>query len=208
MFLQHPRIGMMEGINDNEYFFGPDLLVAPKLLETLDDYEVTLPAGTWYDYWTGRKLEVTEHPAWEADHIDLPHPPQPPMVESFKVNPKLDELPVYVRGGAIIPHQPLVQSTSETPQGPLQLAVYPGPDCSGSLYADDGHTFDYQRGHYFRQSFTCDATPQGVTVKLAPPQGDFTPWWTQLRITVYGQREPISRELPASREAQTVTINY
>lgn len=208
MFLEHPRLGMMEGINDREYFFGPDLLIAPKLSEMLDPYDVTLPSGTWYDYWTGRKVEVTEHPAWEADHIDVPNAPQAPMVETFKLNPKLDELPVYVRGGSIIPHQPLVQSTSEKPQGPLQLAVYPGPNCSGSVYTDDGHTFDYQHGHYFRQTFTCDATPQGVTVKLAAPQGNFTPWWTQLRITVYGQREPISREVPFSREAQTITINY
>lgn len=208
MFLEHPVLGMMEGINDNEYFFGPDLLVAPKLTEKLDSYSISLPAGTWYDYWTGRKVEVTEHPAWDADHIDLPNAPKPPMVESFDVNPKLDELPVYVRGGAIIPHQPLVQSTSETPQGPLQLAVYPGPNCSGSIYTDDGHTFDYQHGHYFRQSFTCEATAQGVTVKLSAPQGDFTPWWTQLRIAVYGQREPISRELPFSREPQTITISY
>ncbi|HEU5403134.1 MAG TPA: glycoside hydrolase family 31 protein [Terriglobales bacterium] len=206
MFLENPLIGMMEGINDDQYFFGPDLLVAPKLLEALDSYDVTLPAGTWYDYWTGHKVEATEQPAWDETIVE--GAPKPPMVERLKLNPKLDELPVYVRGGSIIPHQPLVQSSSEKPQGPLQLAVYPGPNCSGSVYTDDGHTLDYQRGHYFRQSFSCDATPQAVTVKLAAPQGDFTPWWTQLRITVYGQREPISRDLPVSRDAQTVTINY
>jgi len=208
IFLENPLLGMAEGINDNEYFFGPDLLVAPKLLETLDSYEVKLPEGIWYDYWSGRKIEAKEEPAWDASVVDVPNAPKPPMVELLKLNPKLDELPVYVRGGAIIPHQPLVQSTSEKPQGPLQLAVYPGPNCSGSVYTDDGHTLDYQRGHYFRQSFTCDATPQGVTVRLTAPEGDFTPWWTQLRITVYGQREPISRDVTFSREEQTVTINY
>ena len=206
MFLEHPILGLMEKVNDHEYYFGPDLLVAPKLLETLDSYDVNLPAGTWYDYWTGQKVEAKEQPAWDAETVE--GAPKPPMIETLKLDPKLDELPVYVRGGSIIPHQPLVQSTAEKPVGPLQLAVYPGPNCSGSVYTDDGHTFDYQQGHYFRQSFTCDATPRGITVKLAAPEGDFTPWWTQLRITVYGQREPISRDVLFSREAQTISINY
>ena len=42
-------------------------------------------------------------------------------------------MPVYVRGGSILPLQPLVQNTDETPVGPLELRVYPGSDCSGSL---------------------------------------------------------------------------
>ena len=36
------------------------------------------------------------------------------------------------------PRQPLVQSTAETPKGPLELHVYPGEDCRGELYLDDG----------------------------------------------------------------------
>ena len=205
-FLEHPLVGHLDNVNDREFFFGRDLLVAAKLDETLDPYEVVLPGPIWYDYWTGQKINAKQHAAWEADYQD--GVAKPPLVETVKVEPKLDELPVYVRGGAIIPHQPLVQSTSETPQGPLELRVYPGPDCSGSVYADDGHTFDYKQGHYFRQSFSCEATAQGVTVKLAAPQGDFTPWWTRLRLTVYGGTQPVTRDLPFSREPQTVAVTY
>ena len=42
------------------------------------------------------------------------------------IHPTLDTLPVYVRGGSILPLQPLIQSTDETPSGPLELRVYPG----------------------------------------------------------------------------------
>lgn len=205
-FVEHPLAGHIQGINDREFFFGHDLLVAPKTLDTVDPYEVILPGEVWYDYWTGKKVEAKQHKAWDDNYEQ--GLVKAPLVESVTVNPKLDELPVYVRGGAIIPHQPLVQSTSEKPQGPLELRVYPGPDCSGSVYTDDGHTFAYKQGHYFRQSFTCEATSSGVTVKLAAPEGDFTPWWTQLRVTALGRSEPISRDLPFSREPQTLSITY
>src|SRR5512146_1067133 len=206
IFLEDPILGMLPGINDREYFFGRDLLVAPKVLETVDPYDVILPAGGWYDYWTGKKIEEKQHPAWNEDFAE--GAPKAPMVQAVSVQPKLDELPVYVRAGAILPQEPVVQSTAEKPQGPLELRVYPGPNCSGSIYADDGHTFDYKQGHYFRQAFTCEATTQGVTVKLAAPEGDYTPWWTQVLVTVYGQAQPISREIPFSRQDQTLTINY
>lgn len=206
IFLEDPILGMLPGLNDREYFFGRDLLVAPKVLETVDPYDVILPAGGWYDYWTGKKIEEKQHPAWNEDFAE--GAPKAPMVQAVSVQPKLDELPVYVRAGAILPQEPVVQSTAEKPQGPLELRVYPGPNCSGSIYADDGHTFDYKQGHYFRQAFTCEATAQGVAVKLAAPEGDYTPWWTQVRVTVYGQAQPVSREVPFSREAQSVSVNY
>jgi alpha-glucosidase len=206
MFIEHPEVSLAENINDREFYFGNDMLVAPKVFEIMDPYTAMLPGSGWYDYWTGQKVNGKEAPAWAPDRFE--ENLKAPQVETVKLNPKLDELPVYVRPGAIIPHQPLVQTTSETPQGPLELRVYPGPNCSGSVYTDDGHTLDYKKGHYFRQSFTCEATPQSVTVTLAAPQGDYTPWWTQVRVTVYGGAQPVSRDLPFSREPQTVIVTY
>ena len=87
--------------------------------------------------------------------------------------PALGELSVLVRGGAIIPHQPLVQSTSETPQGPLELRVYPGPDCHGALYADDGTTFDYK-------------SAGAVTVRTGAAEGTYTPWFSSLAFAIHG----------------------
>ena len=78
---------------------------------------------------------------------------------------------MYVRGGSILPLQPLIQSTDETPNGPLELRVYPGQPCSGSLYLDDGHTFRYQRGEFLRQTFTCQSDGNSVRVNFGARQG-------------------------------------
>jgi len=81
--------------------------------------------------------------------------------------------------------QPVVQSTSETPEGPLTLRVYPGKDCQGTLYLDDGHTFAYKQGQYLRQSFTCTTTGKSTTLHFAAREGTYTPWWHQIEVVLY-----------------------
>jgi alpha-glucosidase len=102
------------------------------------------------------------------------------------IKPQLDVLPVFVREGSILPMQPLTQSTIETPKGPLTLRVYPGKDCKGSVYLDDGLSFAYRKGDFLRMEFTCTETPKGLKVHVGPHQGSYAPWWTSLQVEVYG----------------------
>jgi alpha-glucosidase len=170
LFLEYPQTDSLT-TKETEFLFGRDLLVAPKVWDTVDPYEIELPPGEWFDYWTGQRHKGGE---------------------KLKVQPALDQVPVYVRGGAIVPHQPIVQNTSELPNGPLTLRVYPGkPDCSGWLYSDDGTTFDYTHGEFLRMSFTCSLSPTGVSVRMDRHQGNFQPWWKQVEIRLYGaERAP------------------
>src|SRR5262249_4745981 len=93
----------------------------------------------------------------------------------------------YVRAGSIVPEQPVVQHTREVPEGPLELRVFPGPSCAGELYADDGESFAYQRGELFRARFSCDETADRVTITLRKHDGPDRPWFTGVRLTVYGK---------------------
>lgn len=167
-----------------EFLLGHDLLIAPSPYpEEPDPYTVELPTPEWYDYWTGKRLP--------------PSTPSKPAVEGTPpsggdlvplttlIHPTLSTLPVFVRGGAILPIAPLTQSTSETPQGPLTLRVYAGPDCRGSLYLDDGHTYAYTHGDFLRMNFTCEVTPDDLTLNITQ-QGAYKPWWNQIRVEIYG----------------------
>ena len=148
----------------NQFMFGPSLLVAPfRYPDELDSYDVILPPGDWYNYWTGARVIGAE-----------------------KIEPRLDVLPVYARAGSIIPMQPLTQSTEEKPQGPLTLRVYPGPDCAGTLYQDDGTTLDYQKGEYLRLKFSCQPSPEGLRIHLGAPEGNYRPWWKSYEVQIFG----------------------
>jgi len=164
LFLEYPQAPGMEG-NDHDFLFGRDLFVAPVTTEMLDAKEVNLPPGEWYDFWTSSKSA-------SHDHLQL--------------HPRLEELPLYVRAGAILPMQTLVQSTSETPAGPLKLRVYPGDDCHGALYMDDGHTYAYQKNEFLRTEYTCQMTGNSISINGKTVNGTYHPWWSSTEVTVYG----------------------
>lgn len=153
----------------NQFMLGPDLLIAPpSTWESPSPFTVRLPGSGWYDYWTGRLIDQTQ------------------VTEA----PRLDRLPVFVRPGSIMPRQPLVQSTMQRPQGPLELAVYPGPECHGLLYADDGVSFGYRRGDFLRQTVRCQVAKHGLAIQFEAHQGRFKPWWTSFNIVVHNAAGP------------------
>jgi alpha-glucosidase len=167
----------------NQFMFGSSLLVAPfRFPDELDNYDVTLPPGEWFDYWTGASVTGTQ-----------------------KIQPRLDVLPVYARAGSIIPMQPLTQSTDEVPDGPLTLRVYPGPNCGGGIYQDDGNTLDYQKGKYLRVSFSCQVNADGVQIHLGAFAGDYQPWWKQYQIQVYGWNSSKGQVLVNGKPDPTVS---
>ncbi len=175
-----------------EFLFGSRILVAPNPSpEEVAPYVVHLPPGTWYDYWTDeqftRKGTVTALDLEQRDKVIAQKP--------LMVAPRLDQLPVYVRGGSILPIAPLTQSTAEVPQGPLTLRVYPlaaglntpGEACAGEVYADDGHSFDFKKGEFARVRFTCSVGTEGsLRIDIAGQQGNWEPWWHEYRIDVVG----------------------
>jgi len=118
---------------------------------------------------------------------------------------------VYVRGGAVVPMQPLVQSTEEIPVGPLTLRVFlpgSGEPCGGDVYADDGKSYDFRKGAYLRLHVTCSVSGDDrLTVTMPAREGSFKPWWTAYRIEVVGltPKEPkvsvLGKELPLEKTA-------
>ena len=199
LFLEYPeQEALITDVHwkDSEYLFGRDLLVAPAPYEFEQSYPVQLPQGSlWYDYWTGKQVQ--------PGHIDI--------------NPTLDTLPVFVRGGAIVPRQPLVQNTGEKPQGPLELRVYPDRSCQGALYMDDGVSFNYSKGDYLRVDYSCEGYEDALKVKVSPQKGSYKPWFDRIQAVIYGVRQqPDKIELdgkPISassydRNAQTLTLTF
>ena len=169
-----------------EFLFGPSILVvASPSPEEVGPYEVKLPPGIWFNYWTGERLDRRAPIAGRDLEIrDAKATGLPPVL----VEPGPADLPVYVVGGTILPLAPLVQATDEKPSGPLTLRVFPGDNCQGTIYQDDGNTFDFRKGAYLRQNFSCVAGPDGsVSVKLAAREGHYPPWWTSIRVEIVGQ---------------------
>ena len=134
-----------------QYLWGDDILVAPVTRQGATQWTVYLPAGSWHDYWTH---ETYHGPA------------------GVTVAAPLDRLPLFVRGGAIIPQGPVMQYDGERSLDEVTLSVYPEGELSFSLYEDDGLTNAYRDGSYAETRFTCNANTSGVTFHIDPTQGE------------------------------------
>jgi len=169
VFLEYPHASDFYGDN-RDFLFGRDFFAAPVTTEMVDAEEISFPPGEWYDFWTNTKLSSKE---------------------KLSLHPRLDEMPLYVRAGAIVPMQPLVQSTEEKPKGPLQLRVYlpssaSDSDCRGTLYQDDGHTFAYQKGEILRVNYSCQVSNGSVTVTSNTEKIAYHPWWNSAELRLVG----------------------
>ncbi len=117
----------------DEYLWGGDMLVAPVTEHAARFRRLYLPRGVWYDFWTEERVEGGREMERPVD---------------------LETTPLYVRAGAIVPMGPVKQYADEPSDEPLTLVVYPGADGEGSLYEDDGRTFDYEKGAFMRLDLT------------------------------------------------------
>lgn len=178
-FYTEPLNGLVQ-----QYLFGPDLLVIPKVVEMTDPALVSMPPGQWYNYWTGDKVQGGK---------------------DIFLNPALDSLPLFVRAGAVIPLQPLVQSTAETPKGPLELHVYPGANCGTSVYFDDGASFKYRQGEYARLKVECEEADGKIKINVHALKGTFVPWWNNIKLVVYGIDSASKRVTIDGREISNPT---
>lgn len=158
MVLEYPDDPVARGnLTSGQFMAGDSFLVAPVVSDTSVRDGIYLPAGTWTDYWTGRTYAG---PGWLNDY-------QAP----------LDTLPLFVKGGAVVPMWPQMNYTGEKPLSTLTYDIHPRGNSTFSLYEDDGRTRAYQSGAYARQrvDVTAPATGSGtVTVSVGAPTGSYT----------------------------------
>ena len=141
---------------DDQFMVGEDLLVAPVMKPDVTSRRVYLPAGTWYDYWTHK-----QYAGGSVITADAP----------------LDVVPMYVRGGAIIPTGPALKYVGEKPVDPITFSIYPDErgSASASIYEDDGLSPAYKRGVFRRTALKVRRGPRGYLVSVAAPQGSYNP---------------------------------
>jgi alpha-glucosidase (family GH31 glycosyl hydrolase) len=151
LYLQYPELEEAYQ-HSHEYFFGDEMLVAP-VLEASGNRTVYLPPGTWVDFFSGKH--------YEGGH-------------SFTAHYDVDQTPVFVREGSIIPEQEPSDYSDAKPLDTLILHVYGGGKGHFDLYEDDGLSLDYQKGSYAVTSMSYETLPDGShTLTIDATQGTY-----------------------------------
>ena len=153
-----------DGRYQNQFMFGPSILVAPS--ESNKEYtKVYLPDDQgWYDLYTDKQYKGKE---------EL-------LVES-----PIEKLPVFVRGGSIVPMQSLTMNTMQAPTDTLVLHVYNGKaGIPYTYYEDDGESYSYEKGDYMRRSIKLDMV--GRKIVFGKPEGTKASKFKTVQILLHG----------------------
>ena len=170
---------------DEQFMFGDSLLVAPVVHEAAPDREVYLPAGEWFDFWTGGRHRGGA---------------------TFRVPVTMQSLPIYVRSGAFVFRQPVVQHTGEMPGQPLRVMVYPAAESQATLYEDDGRTLRYREEEFARRRFAQQRDDMSCTIRVDPVEGRYRPAERSLQLHVWWAAEQPTRVLAGSEALPRVSM--
>jgi alpha-glucosidase len=157
LYYDYPESADAYDLTD-EYLFGESMIAAPIASPVdpesgLASKNIWVPPGQWIEWYTGATLEG------------------PSRVQRRFT---LDEVPVYVRAGAIVPMQPRMRRMGEKPVDPLILTIFPGTSGSTRVYDDAGDTLAYTRGEFTWTTVRHELASDGARkIEILPIEGRF-----------------------------------
>ncbi len=184
LFLNDPDDPQVYQHLADQFFIGRDFLVAPILFPgqqqspPVATRSVYLPAGSsWYAFKDNTAPLDTSVPGGT-------------LIPNWYAG--LDQVPIYIRAGAILPMRSLVeQYVGELPQNPLDIAIYPGPDATYVMYQDDGISTQAEKAGTFRTTRISHRTAQGShIVTLERMRDNYTPPEPYLLVRLLGCGPP------------------
>ncbi len=158
--------------NDSDaWMFGDWLLASPVTERYQTTKWIYLPAGTWIDYFTGLVYQGGQYVEYAVNG------------ESWT------DVPLFIKQGAIIPTQKALNYTSEEAVSEIMLDIFPSSaQSSFRLYDDDGSSYDYESGEYFKQTVTAqDRGTAGVSVDLSARTGSYASSYQVYLVKLHGK---------------------
>ena len=154
---------------DLQYMWGASLLVAPQT-SAQGDMEVWLPPAKWYPFESSKQLDGGR---------------------VITLTPELNELPIFVKAGSIIPSRPYAKSTAFIDKRQLGLAIYTGKDAEYTLVEDDDVTEAYKTKSELRSTLIRYAN-ESKELTIFPAEGHFKGENTSrdISLTFYGLTPP------------------
>ncbi|GAB3786198.1 TIM-barrel domain-containing protein [Dyella agri] len=151
------------------WLFGDWMLVSPVVEQGQATKRIYLPAGTWTDWADGKTYQG-------GQTIDYP------------VDAKTwRDTPLFIRAGAIIPTQPVMDWTGQHPVTRVAVDVFPADQASHfDYYDDDGETYAYADGAYFLQHLATQRNGNTVSFSITAPEGSYRPELRLWLVRIHG----------------------
>jgi alpha-glucosidase len=150
---------------NDEFIFGNQILVCPILEPNSLGRRMYIPRGHWYNYWTNSLVSGGKE-IW--------------------IDTKFDEIPVFIKAGAIIPKYPVQQYVGELEFDELILDLYYKEGKEKSVvYEDAQDGYDYKKGRYSFLSFQATGKQKELIVQLHK-EGKYDTNYSKYKINLIG----------------------
>ena len=150
---------------NDEFIFGNQILVCPILEPNAIGRRMYVPRGQWYNYWNN-DFVIGGKEIW--------------------VDTKFDEIPVFIKAGAIIPKYPVQQYVGELEFDELTLDLYYKEGKEKSVvYEDAQDGYDYKKGRYSFLTFQVTGKEKELNVQLHK-EGKYDTNYTKYKINLIG----------------------
>ena len=163
----------------NQWMLGPALMACPVGYYKARNRSVYFPKQCgWYNLYTGEKVIEREERGDTKYAVvvnDFPN-------RNIVVDAPYEQIPVFVREGAIIPFGPEMEWSDEKPAELINLYVYAGQNGSFLLYEDEGTNYNYEKGKYATIDITYDDATR--TVSFGARKGQFAGMLKNRRFNV------------------------
>jgi alpha-glucosidase len=149
----------------DEFSFGDKILVCPVLEQGAVSRIVYLPKGQWYNFWTHELLDGENE---------------------YDIKAPLEDMPLFVRAGSVIPEYPIMQYVGEKPIDEVWLNVYYADyEVNSFLFEDHGDTFAYEQDIYLEKKFSVKGDGKNLFIQQAT-EGLYTPNYELYDYNVIG----------------------
>ncbi len=158
------------GITD-QYLLGDNLLICPVTTKGAKTRVVYLPKGQWVNYWTGETFEGQRH---------------------ISVLSPIDQMPIFIKAGAVVPMQEVMNYVGEKEITKYDLHVYPGAKSSFKLYHDDGRSHGYLKGEFATSLLEMKDSGNSMKIKIDKPEGNYKTDALTYRVLLHARNKPKS----------------
>jgi alpha-glucosidase len=151
-----------DGLYQNQYMFGPSMLVIP--VESNKEFvKIYFPDGEWFSLYDGKKYLGNNEVILECP---------------------VHRLPVFIKGGALIPMKPVLANTKMVSDQLILHAYVGSHNSSFTFYEDDGTTFNYQNGEFLKRNIELWMNERKII--LNESEGTFESPYKKIKVVFHG----------------------
>ncbi len=149
----------------DEFIFGNQILVCPILEPNALGRRMYLPQGNWYNFWTNELVEGKRE---------------------FWIATDFDQIPIFIKEGAIIPKYPLQQYVGQLENPELTLDIYYKLGKEKSyVYEDAQDGYDYNKGRYSYKTFQLIGKEKELIIQQHK-DGNYETSYSEITINLAG----------------------